>query len=273
MTFTTWLTSLEGRGPVLVLGLDPSPEILSAWGEPDSVRGLHRWSAVVAEEVVRLRIPCVKVQVAFFERHGIGGFTVLHELLGSLRAAQVQVIGDAKRGDISTTMEGYADAWLRPGGDFEVDSLTVNPYLGFGALEPALSLAEESGKGFFALAATSNPEAHSVQGATASGGASVAATIIHEVQQWRLHHPSSAAGVVVGATVDHDALGISSSLERGLPILAPGYGAQGALLEEVGAHFPREVQVLPVVARSVLRTGREGCERAWIQSLESVSSP
>lgn len=270
MTFAEWLKTRSGSGPTLVLGLDPSTEVMASWGEPDTAEGLARWSSALKEEILRLALPCVKVQVAFFERGGIAGLTVLSDLVGSLRAGGVFVIGDAKRGDISTTMEGYADAWLAPGGDFEVDCLTVNPYLGFGSLEPAFSRAEANGKGVFSLAATSNPEARALQSATTSGGYSVATTVVQEVQRWRDRYPDAAAGVVVGATVDLDALGLTGQIPKDMPILAPGYGAQGASLADASTHFSGFSLVFPVVARAVLRAGRDGFETAWSDSLGSL---
>ena len=85
--------------------------------------------------------PVVKPQVAFFERWGSAGIDALESVMAAARGAGLLVIADAKRGDIGSTMEAYASAWLDPGSPLVVDAVTVNPYLGVGALRPALDLA------------------------------------------------------------------------------------------------------------------------------------
>ncbi|MDK6572353.1 orotidine 5'-phosphate decarboxylase, partial [Escherichia coli] len=78
-------------------------------------------------------------QVAFYERFGSAGFAVLEETLAALRESGTLVVADAKRGDIGSTMAGYAAAWLQPGSPLEADALTLTPYLGVGSLEPAIA--------------------------------------------------------------------------------------------------------------------------------------
>jgi orotidine-5'-phosphate decarboxylase len=100
-------------------------------------------------------------------------------------------IGDAKRGDIGTTMAAYAQAWLTPGADFEVDAVTVSPYLGVGALRPALELAAEHNKGIFVLAATSNPEASHLQSSRGRSGDTVARQVFAELEVFHSLHPDT----------------------------------------------------------------------------------
>ena len=119
------------------------------------------------------RVGIVKPQVSFFERFGAAGFIALEQVLAAARAADLIVIADAKRGDIGTTMDAYAEAWLTPGAPLEADAMTVNPFLGIGTLEGTFRLAEDSGKGVFVLAATSNPDAFTAQRATLEGGQTV----------------------------------------------------------------------------------------------------
>ena len=123
----------------------------------------------------------VKPQVAFYERFGSAGYAVLEETIGDLRSAGCLVVSDAKRGDIGSTMAGYATAWLADGSPLLSDAVTVSPYLGVGALRPALELAEETGRGVFVLAATSNPEAVELQSSTGANGRSLAQVIVDEV--------------------------------------------------------------------------------------------
>ena len=274
MSYATRLQALTGSGPALCVGIDPHPALLDSWGFGDTNEGLESWSRLVGELVESSGAQVVKPQVALFERHGLAGMSVLSALLGSLRQAGLLVIGDAKRGDIGSTMEGYADAWLRPGSDFEVDALTVVPYQGLGALQPALERAHSHHKGVFVLAATSNPEARVTQSARRHDGHTVAGGVVHDLHGWVSSHGANPEnyGVVVGATVDLGALGVDLGGHPDMPILAPGYGAQGAVLGSARADFPGSRHVIPVVARSVLAAGPHGFAQAIQHALSEVDS-
>lgn len=252
--------SLLAGSPVLCVGIDPHPEVLEAWGVPDSDSGLGAFVRAIVPLVVESGCSVVKPQVAFFERHGVAGMKALALLLQDLRGHGVTVIGDAKRGDIGSTMVGYGEAWLTPGTDFEVDFLTVVPYQGVGALEAVLSLSAEHSKGVFVLAATSNPEAWATQRAIRSDGVSVARSTVDELAQWVAKHPVAASthGVVLGATIVSADFGIDMTDYPGMPILAPGFGHQGAPLSGASSLFPATSPVLAVVARSVLLAGESG---------------
>ncbi len=260
MNFAKALGTLGGAGPVLCVGLDPHPEILSLWGCSDSPAGLSDFVQHIVPLLVASPVALVKPQVALFERHGVRGMSVLANLLGRLRQASILTIGDAKRGDIGSTMAGYAEAWLIPGADFEVDALTVSPYLGVGALLPALDLALENGKGAFVLAATSNPEGQGLQSARTAAGPSVAGSVHAALAEYSRKNPAAASshGVVVGATVDWSARGVDLLSTPGMPVLVPGFGAQGVDLAQCRSLFPGLDLVLPVSARELLNSGREG---------------
>ena len=216
----------------LCVGIDPHPGLLDAWQLPHSADGLERFAATCVEAFGDI-VAVVKPQVAFFEAYGSKGFAVLERTLADLKDAGALSIADAKRGDIGSTMAAYADAWLSDGSPLAADALTVSPYLGFGALDPAVSLALENGRGLFVLAATSNPEGASVQKATVSGE-SLAQTMVNQAAAINARQIDAGAkagsiGVVVGATLD-DAPVLSDL--RG-PILMPGVGAQGGTPADV----------------------------------------
>jgi orotidine-5'-phosphate decarboxylase len=244
----------------LCVGIDPHPSVLEAWGCADSDAGLASFVSRIVPVLVDSGVRVVKPQVAFFERLGVAGMRQLAVLLGELRALGIVVIGDAKRGDIGSTMSGYADAWLAPGSDFEVDFLTAVPYQGVGALEPALRLAAEHDKGVFVLAATSNPEAGDTQKARRADGMSVAHGVVDDMSKWVLNNPGTQSrfGVVVGATVSLSDFGFDMSDYPGMPILAPGFGYQGAELSQASTLFPDTSPLFAVVARSVLLAGEAG---------------
>jgi len=209
-------------------------------------------------------IGMVKPQVSFFERLGSQGFAVLEKVLYEANKAGFLVIADAKRGDIGTTMAAYSAAWLEKDAPFICDALTVSPYLGVGSLLPAVTAAVERGKGLFVLSATSNPEALSLQSASING-VSVASSVADEVRVINQQSAQSAVrfgsvGLVLGATVDLAWLGVSSvnnNLElHKTPILAPGFGAQGAKLSEAKTIFAKDSDsVIYSISRSALRNG------------------
>ncbi len=165
--------AMDGRGP-LCAGIDPHAGLLEDWGLTDSVNGLERF-ALGAAEALAPQVAAVKPQSAFFERFGSRGIAVLERVIATSREAGALVVLDVKRGDIGSTAQAYADAYLDPRSPLAVDAITASPYLGFGSLDPMLTKAREHGKGVFVLALTSNPEAPQVQHARTEAGAASAA--------------------------------------------------------------------------------------------------
>ena len=269
--------SIAVRGRLCV-GIDPHESLLRDWGLPVTAAGVREFSLRVVEASA-VQAGIVKPQVSFFERFGSAGFAVLEEVIGAARAAGLLVISDAKRGDIGSTMAGYAEAWLVPGSPLESDALTVSPYLGVGSLMPALELAQTHGKGLFVLGATSNPEAAGLQSSTNSSGTSVTAQVIAEVSAFNAAHTPAgqwgSMGFVIGATVDLPVRGVPESIEPPAPILAPGFGAQGARLDNVGDIFGvLAPTVIASESRGILRAGPDGLVsaiRTRIEELEKFS--
>ena len=74
------------------------------------------------------------------------------------RQAGLLSILDVKRGDIGSTMAGYAQAYLSDESSLAADAITLSPYLGFGSLSAAIELAQQNNRGVFVLDLTSNPE-------------------------------------------------------------------------------------------------------------------
>jgi len=257
VTFGSRLSSsMEEYGPLCV-GIDPHPGLLEAWHLPDNADSLQLFSDAVIDASIG-RAAAVKPNAAFFERYGSRGMAVLENLLGRCREVGLLTVLDAKRGDIGSTMQAYAEAFLMPGAPFEADSLTVSPYLGVGSLQPAFDLASRYRKGIFVLALTSNAEGPSVQHAISPGGKSVAADVASAAAQLNLGaEPMGSIGLVVGATVGSAVreLGIDLAALNG-PILAPGVGAQGAGPAEVEQVFGNaRGRVLVNQSRGVLRAG------------------
>jgi orotidine-5'-phosphate decarboxylase len=263
--------AIDERGPLCV-GIDPHAPLLAQWGLPDSPEGLARFTDAVVDALAG-SVAVLKPQAAFYERHGSRGLAVLEDGVARARAAGALVLLDAKRGDIGSTMDAYAD-YLRPGHPLHVDAITVSPFLGPGSLQPAVNTAREHGGGLFVLARTSNPDAGTFQGARADDGRSVAQAVVDTVRGWntpdwlvgdplpdvgavrdaasRFGPTTGSFGVVVGATlpeldVDLDGLGG--------PILAPGLGAQGGSVADLRRLFGSGRAVVPTVSRDVLSAG------------------
>lgn len=255
----------------LCVGIDPHDALLREWGLDASAAGVREFGLRVVEAAAD-RVGVVKPQVAFFERFGSAGFAALETVQAAARDAGLLVIADAKRGDIGSTMDGYAAAWLEPGAPLEADAVTVSPYLGPGSLRATITAAARAGKGVFVLAATSNPEAAGLQSAEvtvvdAGRGQTVADWVAHGVG-WANGSASAAGvlgpvGLVVGATVDRGDLGLTDDALRAAPILAPGFGAQGVALGDVHRIFGTLApQVIASASRSVLAAGPQGLAEA-----------
>ncbi len=162
-----------------------------------------------------------------------------------------------KRGDIGSTVQAYAEAYLDPSSPMYVDAVTASPYLGFGALRPMIDTALAYGGGVFVLALTSNPEGATVQRARTADGRTVAQLMIDEIAQVNAGiSPLGSIGAVVGATVDPT--GHTFTHING-PVLAPGLGAQGATADDLSRVFgAARAGVLPSVSREVLSAGPDG---------------
>ncbi|WP_019157515.1 orotidine-5'-phosphate decarboxylase [Brevibacterium senegalense] len=225
------------RSSPLCVGIDPHPGELSAWGLPDSADGARTFALRLLEAAVAGGAGVVKPQVALFERFGARGFAVLEEVLAAARDLGLLSIADAKRGDIGSTMAGYADAWIRRGSPLRADAVTVSPYLGFASLGPVLDLLEEEDALVFALALTSNPSGPEVQHARGEDGEPVGGTMLRLAAQENATRPGR-VGVVVGATIGPAAraLGLDAGAFPG-PVLTPGYGAQGATAADLARLF------------------------------------
>lgn len=249
--------AVSTRGPLCV-GIDPHPELLDAWGLPRDASGLERF-ALGCVEALAGEVAVVKPQCAFFEAYGSRGIAVLERVIAESRQAGALVLADAKRGDVGSTMAAYTDAFLAEGAPLAADAVTLSPYLGFGALEPALAKAEETGRGVFVLALTSNPEGKEPQHAVIPDGRSVAQSIVDAAGRRNAEHcangggPLGPVGVVIGATVGR--LSVDLAELRGT-ILAPGFGAQGADVSDLRKVFGSQLRhVLPTSSRDILKAG------------------
>jgi orotidine-5'-phosphate decarboxylase len=226
--------AVADKGCPITVGLDPRLDLLPPTLNPGAgtvsderaAELLLRFNRRILEIVAPL-VPCVKPQVAFYERYGAAGYATYVETVRQARAHGLIVIGDVKRGDIGSTAAAYAEGHLgAPDGE---DCITVNPYLGRDGIEPFLTVAAREGRGIFLLVKTSNPSSGELQDLRAPEETiyeRVAAYVRERGAELTGDCGDSLLGAVVGATYPEEA-GRLRELMPLATILVPGYGAQG----------------------------------------------
>lgn len=239
------------RGPLCV-GIDPHPRLLRAWGLDDDVAGLERCARGLVEALAG-DVAVFKPQSAFYEAHGSAGVAVLERVLTDIRAAGALSVLDVKRGDIGSTMDAYARAYLDDASPLAADAVTLSPYLGFGSLDGAIDLAGAQGRGVYVLALTSNREGPQVQHARTADDRLVGQLVVDEAAARNAGPGPGHVGVVVGATIGRT--GVDFTALNG-SILAPGIGAQGGTAADLVEVFgPAVGLVLPTTSREVMAAG------------------
>lgn len=263
-TFGERIAAEFDAGRRLCAGIDPHEFLLAEWGLADSAEGAEQFGLRVVEAAQGVAA-AVKPQVAFFERYGAAGYAALEVILRAARECGLLVIADVKRGDVGSSFDAYADAWLKPGSPLEADAMTASAFQGFEVLDRALMHAKGNGKGVFVLAATSNPEAQPIQTARVATGESVSQYLLEQINVFNSAHSSPPGygnvGAVLGATVALNDYGVdvgpsSKPSGVGMPILAPGFGHQGGTVADVRQAFGRYFNgILVSESRSVLAGG------------------
>ena len=230
-----------------VVGLDPRlelfPEFISGTdnsgkNDEDIIAAITSFNTYILD-VVESLIPAVKPQIAFYEQYGIPGLIAFQNTIKAAKERGLIVITDAKRNDIGTTAEAYANAflgkstcWGNSKAVFDVDAVTINPYLGYNTLVPFVNACKEYGKGIFVLVKTSNEGSSDIQNIVdSSNGETIysnVARFVNKVGGKTIGKSGySSIGAVVGATYPKEALELRTIMKNNL-FLVPGYGAQGA---------------------------------------------
>ncbi len=231
----------------LCLGLDPRLE----WH--NNIADLEQHTLDVLEACADL-VACVKPQVAFYEAMGIAGLQLLERVCATARSMGLPIILDAKRGDIASTAEAYAKAWLA--GQHVGSALTVSPYLGFDSLEPFLKVATDNAGAIFVLARTSNAGSSDLQLLETKNG-SVAGVVADHLELLSGGAYGS-IGAVVGAT--HAAeLGEWRKRMPNVLLLLPGLGAQGAQAADLAPAFDQQgLGAIASASRGIQYASRDG---------------
>ncbi|MDR3091924.1 MAG: orotidine-5'-phosphate decarboxylase [Clostridiales bacterium] len=206
-------------------------------------------------------VPAVKPQVAMYEQFGADGMSAYILTARYARARGMTVIGDIKRGDISSTAEAYSNGHLgrvyieqTPHEIYQEDFVTVNPYMGADAVSPFLSDCRAYNKGIFVLVRTSNPSSVQLQELQTTSGL-VYEHIGRLVAEWGKdfigRHGFSSVGAVVGATAPEQAARLRQIMPR-VFFLVPGYGAQGASAVDLSVCFKNKSGAIVNSSRGII---------------------
>jgi orotidine-5'-phosphate decarboxylase len=240
----------------LVLGIDPAPEHAPLALSAGPNLFLRRYTEVLLNAAHGL-VGFVKFQSAFFEALGSEGISELARAIAAAKGLGYAVILDAKRGDIGSTAEAYAQAYLSPahagGSNLEVDCLTVNPFLGPETIEPFVARARDFGKGLFVLVKTSNPGSGWLQDQHLNDGSvseRVAAMVARLAEATVGASGIGAVGAVVGATYPEQAARLRKLMPRS-PLLAPGLGSQGGDAQALATLTTKTGPVLLSASRGI----------------------
>ncbi len=237
--------AIRSKGSPCVVGLDPRIDEMPDFQTADlrtrfdegalraAISGYHE--RII--DIVTPLVPAVKLQIAFYEQYGIAGMLAFRDTIEIARDRRLIVLVDAKRNDIASTAEAYANTYLgatsvlgTKNPQFDVDAITVSPFLGRDSLEPFVRACREYGKGIFVLVKTSNPGSADVQDQITARSETISHTISHLVddlgRETRGSSGYSSVGAVVGATFPGEARALRSRMPNAI-FLVPGYGTQG----------------------------------------------
>ena len=236
-----------------VIGLDPRYEMLPKYVKdkyPKTLEGVGQaiieYNKALIDAIYDI-IPAIKPQIAFYEMYGIPGMQAFKETCEYAKQKGMFVIADIKRGDIGSTAQGYSNAYLgktkieeNEQSLYDIDFVTVNPYMGTDCVKPFIDDCKKYNKGLFILVKTSNPSSGELQDVKLENGEEVYTRVAKYVEKWgeelRGEYNYSSISAVVGATYPEQL----KQLRQIAPhtyFLIPGYGAQGGKAEDIALGF------------------------------------
>ena len=236
------------------VGLDPRLEWLPTEGTVSE--RLFDFNRQIIDATYDLAA-CFKLQIAFYEAHGLAGLKAYHQTIQYAKERDCLVIGDIKRGDIDSTAQAYAQAHFS--GDFEVDWVTLNPYMGYDTIMPYLPYLQDHQKGIFVLVRTSNPGAKDIEYQWVDGQPlylKVADDLAKLAQDYLGESGASNIGFVLGGTQVEDISALRQRYQQ-IPFLIPGYGAQGADPRAVRDYLGNQGHSIVNASRSIIYAFRD----------------
>ena len=242
----------ETQNPI-VMGLDPRYEMLPQCVTGKYTQDLEGASKSIIEYNKALIdatydiIPAIKPQIAFYEMFGIEGMKAFKETCEYAKQKGMIVLADIKRGDIGSSAQGYSNAFLgktnigeKEESIFDVDFVTINPYMGTDCVKPFIEDCRKYGKGVFILVKTSNPSSGEIQDLKTENGEEIYTKVAQLVEKWgeelRGEYGYSSIAAVVGATYPEQLKQIRETAPHTY-FLIPGYGAQGGKAEDIALGF------------------------------------
>lgn len=284
MSFDLLQEKIRAMKNPTVAGLDPRIEYVPTHIREDCDREFGKTLQGTAEAIYRFNcglmdalcdiVPAVKPQSAYYEMLGWRGMEVMERTIRYAKEKGLYAIADIKRGDIGSTAQAYAEAWLGKteiGGEaqtvFGADCVTLNGYMGQDAIQPFIDVAKAEDKSLFVLVKTSNPSGGDLQDMV-SGDRLVYKVMGDLTERWGKDtagkYGFQVTGAVVGATYPSDTRELRKRLEKTF-FLVPGYGAQGGTAEDVQYAFNKYGHGAIVNAsRSIMcawkKTGKNGLD-------------
>lgn len=236
-----------------VIGLDPKydmiPDCIKSKYD-DSLEGVSKSILEFNKRLIDATydiIPAVKINIAFYEMYGLDGMKAFEETCVYAKEKKMIVMADIKRGDIGNTAKAYSNAFLgrtmigdREEAIYDVDFVTLSPYMGTDSIKPFIEDSIKYNKGAFVIVKTSNPSSGELQDLKLETGEEVYTKVINLVEEWGKdlvgEYGYSSISAVVGATYPKQL----EDLRKEAPhtfFLIPGYGAQGGKAEDIALGF------------------------------------
>ena len=262
------IDKIKEKNNPTVMGLDPRYEML-----PDCIKnkygtdvksvceGILEYNKTLIDSVYDI-IPAVKPQIAFYEMFGIEGMKCFKETCKYAKEKGLVVIADIKRGDIGTTAAGYSNAYLgktlvgeNEESFYDIDFVTVNPYLGIDGVKPFIEDCKKYNKGIFILVKTSNKSSGELQDLVLESGKKVYEEVAKLVNNWGEEligeYGYSSVSAVVGATYPVQIKELREIMPSAY-FLIPGYGAQGGKAEDIALGFKDGLGGIVNASRSLM---------------------
>ncbi len=241
-----------------VVGLDPTWEMIPGHIKDEMVEKFGKTPKAVSEMFFKFNkliidgisdiVPAVKPQIAMYEKYGIDGIDAYIRTIDYAHSKELQIIGDIKRGDISSTAAAYAahiSGTEIDGENFDLwreDFITVNPYLGYDGIKPFIEAGEKNKRGIFVLVKTSNPSSSQLQDLYC-GEETIYEKVAKLVNEWGSvamgQKGFSRVGAVVGATHPEQGKKLRGIMKN-IFFLVPGYGAQGGTGADLKGFFDKD---------------------------------
>ncbi|MGM0379409.1 MAG: orotidine-5'-phosphate decarboxylase [Bacillota bacterium] len=240
MNIKELVKNIKEKKSVVVVGLDPRfKRIPEEYKKLGVLKGLIKFNKDIIDGIYD-KVPAVKLQIAFYEKYGLEGLKAYIETKEYAKTKGLFVIGDVKRGDIGSTSKAYSNGHLgkvefdnKQVNDFEVDNITVNPYLGSDCLNEFSNDIKEFDKSIFVLVKTSNDSSKEIQDIKKDNKTIYerVAKLVNDLNE-DFDYKYGKIGAVVGATYPKEMISLRKQMPKAY-FLVPGYGAQGGTAKDV----------------------------------------